>query len=93
MMTPEEQDQLAALTKLVAEMNVKLQYIQDSVSSFCSFRDNTLVEIANFKNYCESNKDLPRRVQALEMKVAAMGGGFVLLCLLMAWGWINFGSR
>jgi len=73
-------------------MDVRLEYIQEKVKSFCAFKDSAAIEIANLQSNCKAHQDLPARVSSLEKARWIGAGAFAVLCLLMGWGWIVIGG-
>jgi hypothetical protein len=78
-LTPEEHD-------LLSRMDERLEFIQDKVKSFCTFKDVAVIDIANLKSHCENSKDLPERVAKLERWATYRDGALALLLLMVGAG-------
>lgn len=78
-LTPEEHD-------LLSRMDERLEYIQEKVKTFCTFKDAAAIDINTLKNVCENHKDLPDRVAKLERWATYRDGALALLLLLVGAG-------
>ena len=85
-MSPEEHD-------LLSRMDERLEFIQGKMECVLAFRDSAAIDIANFKNYCDNQKDLPGRVSLLEKGWWTLAGAFALLTLLISWGVLPVGAK
>lgn len=84
-MTPEEND-------LLIRMDERLEYIQDKVKTFCTFKDAAALDIANLQSNCRAHQDLPARVTSLEKWRWGLTGAFAFMILLVGWGWVVIGG-
>ena len=84
-MTPEEHD-------LLSRMDERLGFIQGKMECVLEFKESAAIDLANMKNHCENQKDIPERVSSLEKWRWGLTGAFTLLVLLMAWGWVVVGG-
>jgi hypothetical protein len=78
-MSPEEHD-------LLSRMDVKLEYIQGKVNSFCTFKDAAAIDITKLQANCASHQDIPMRVTRLEKWATYRDGALALLLLMVGAG-------
>lgn len=78
-MTPEEHD-------LLSRMDERLGFIQAKMECVLTFKESAAIDLANMKNHCENQKDIPGRVSLLEKGWWTLAGAFALALMLISWG-------
>jgi|GEM_PF-2158615 len=73
----------------IAELAGDVKYIRKKVDTFCTFKDEAMVDLANLKTNSENTKNLPARVSSLELWRAGQAAAFALACLVVGW-WLTY---